>query len=777
MNNKINLYENVMSNAPCRQYETCEVYRLIRNGEFKTETDTILELEKTRHEGKVKEEAVNNAKKTSLRAVTFTGSFPRGKDYVVEDTSLCTGLKNLDIDDKNDLESLRMFRDKVPDIPWIEACWLSVTGKLTGYLSVNARIELLDSIDCYPQEVKEEFKGRYDLNKLYDLYHKAINVQLRGYGVQASDAKDIKRLRCLSHDENIYVNEKCSTFTVEMLVKNLEAFEARTEDSHQQSPFKDFLANPKEIKAGERNSTLFGVGCYLSWQGKISNSDLEREITRINEEYCKPRLDMTEVKAIVKSVLKKRKGDDIAKLAFPLTDLGNAERLVAEYGDRIRYCIDNKKWYVYDGKRWEKDDKGRIIQLAEDTIRRLFESANTIEDQDVAEAVRKYARASESNNKLKAMIELASTLDGMPILLDAFDSQDYLINVNNGTIDLRTKTLNNHNPKDLLSKLIPLDYEPSLVSDLWEKTLSLVLEPETIGFMRRLFGYCLTGSIKEQKMFIFYGRGANGKTTILRSITNIMNEYAAQSSIGTFLEKKNDVILNDLARLQNKRVTLIPEYDESKKVSEALIKNATGGDLITCRFLYCEPIEFVPKFKIIMATNHKPVIEGSDLGIKRRVVFIPFDYTIPLEQQNPNLMEELEKEYPAILSWLVDGAYQWFQGGLNIPQSIVDDTKDYLEENDLIDRFLKDVCLMFESESTQSSVLFEHFQTWTEINREFGLSQKAFSQKLIEKGYIRETRSHCMFFRGISINPFSVVASKVQKQKQKEKAEEARQVS
>ena len=152
------------------------------------------------------------------------------------------------------------------------------------------------------------------------------------------------------------------------------------------------------------------------------------------------------------------------------------------------------------------------------------------------------------------------------------------------------------------------------------------------------------------------------------------------------------MILNDLARLQNKRVTLIPEYDESKKVSEALIKNATGGDLVTCRFLYCEPIEFVPKFKIIMATNHKPVIEGSDLGIKRRVVFIPFDYTIPLEQQNPNLMEELEKEYPAILSWLVGGAYQWFQEGLNIPQSIVDDTKDYLEENDVLDRFLKEVC-------------------------------------------------------------------------------------
>ena len=272
-------------------------------------------------------------------------------------------------------------------------------------------------------------------------------------------------------------------------------------------------------------------------------------------------------------------------------------------------------------------------------------------------------------------------------------------------------------------------------------------------------------------MFIFYGRGANGKTTILRTITNIMDEYAAQSSIGTFLEKKNDVILNDLARLQNKRVTLIPEYDESKKVSEALIKNATGGDLITCRFLYCEPIEFVPKFKIIMATNHKPVIEGSDLGIKRRVVFIPFDYTIPLEQQNPNLMEELEKEYPAILSWIVEGAHQWFQEGLNIPQSIADDTKDYLEENDVLDRFLKEVCYVSNAvESTQSSLLFEHFQTWTEANNEFGLSQKVFSQKLIEKGYRRIEKNHRMFFSGVSIDPFSEVAVRVQIQKEKERS-------
>lgn len=546
MNNKVNIYESVQRTEPIRQVEVCEVYELIRNGAFKDETEKVLELERSHLDGKATKDDVDKAKKTMLKAASFSGSFPRSALHGVEDTTLCTGLINLDVDDNNDSESLREFRSKVSEIAWIEACWFSATGKLTGYLSVNVRIELLDSLDSYPQKVKEEFNGRYDLNRLYGLYHRAINAELRKYGVQASEkAKDIKRLRCLSHDENIYVNEKCSTFTVEMLVKNLEAVEATIKDSHKESPFKDFLANPKEIKAGERNSTLFGVGCYLSRQGKIGN-DLEKEISRINEEYCKPNLEKSEVTSIVKSVLKKRKQDRISKLDFPLTELGNAERFVAQYGDKIRYCIDNEEWYIYDGKRWEKDEKDRIFLIAEDTIRRLFESADAVDDEEVAEAVRKHARASESLNKLKATMELSSTQDGMPIRSSEFDSQEYLLNLNNGTLDLRTKTLRPHDPKDLISRLIPLDYDPNLKSEPWERTLSLVLKPEAIGFIQRVLGYCLTGSAKEQKMFIFYGTGANGKTTILRSITNIMDEYASQSSIDTFLEKKNDGILNDL---------------------------------------------------------------------------------------------------------------------------------------------------------------------------------------------------------------------------------------
>jgi len=178
-------------------------------------------------------------------------------------------------------------------------------------------------------------------------------------------------------------------------------------------------------------------------------------------------------------------------------------------------------------------------------------------------------------------------------------------------------------------------------------------------------------------------------------------------------------------------------------------------------------------FKIIMATNHKPLIAGSDYGIKRRLVFIPFDYTIPIDEQNPKLMEELEKDYPAILNWLVEGAYQWYQQGLGFPQSIVDETKDYLEENDMIDRFLRDVCVISDSESIQSSVLFEHFKVWTEINCEHNLSQKAFSQKLMEKGYAHDKKNHCMFFRGMSLNSFSVVVNKVKKQKDRERIQEA----
>jgi putative DNA primase/helicase len=200
--------------------------------------------------------------------------------------------------------------------------------------------------------------------------------------------------------------------------------------------------------------------------------------------------------------LNKRKQHQISKLDFPLTELGNAERFVAQYGDKIRYCIDNKEWYIYNGKKWETDEKDRIFLLAEETIRKLFESASAIDDEEVAEAVRKHARASESLNKLTAMRTLSSTQPGIPIRLNELDAQDYLVNLNNGTLDLRTKTLHPHDRKELISRLIPLDYDPNLKSELWERTLGLILKPEAVSFMQRLLGYCLTGSTKEQKMFI-----------------------------------------------------------------------------------------------------------------------------------------------------------------------------------------------------------------------------------------------------------------------------------
>jgi putative DNA primase/helicase len=210
--------------------------------------------------------------------------------------------------------------------------------------------------------------------------------------------------------------------------------------------------------------------------------------------------------------------------------------------------------------------------------------------------------------------------------------------------------------------------------------------------MQRVLGYTLTGDTREHAFFVFYGAGANGKSTLLNTGRTILGDYAKDTPSQTLLVQRYEGIPNDLARLHGARLVTAIETDAGKQLAESRIKQITGGDTVTARFLYGECFEYLPQFKLFMATNHRPRIQGTDEGIWRRVHLIPFEVAIPKHEQDPALGEKLRAEAPGILRWMVEGSMAWQQNGLAMPSKVRQATAGYRAEEDLLARFLDEEC-------------------------------------------------------------------------------------
>ena len=321
-------------------------------------------------------------------------------------------------------------------------------------------------------------------------------------------------------------------------------------------------------------------------------------------------------------------------------DLGNAERLVGKHGHEIRYCPDNKRWYVNRQGRWDADTGSTINDMAFEVVRSIFDEAkdDTLSSK-VQVALFRHALMSSSKGRIQAMVDLAKWFPEIAIRVGRFDRDPWLLNCRNGTLDLHDGELKPHDPNDLITKMLPVDYDPEATCPVWEATIEKIMggDTEKIGFLKRVFGYGMTGLINEQCMFVFYGSGANGKSTILEIYRELLAGYAMHTTTASLLGSSGSPIRNDLARLNGARFVSAVEIGMGKKLDEALVKQLTGGDQVTARFLYNEFFEYKPEFKLFIAANHKPDIQGVDHGIWRRIHLIPFDVTIPTEEIDRDL--------------------------------------------------------------------------------------------------------------------------------------------
>ncbi len=424
----------------------------------------------------------------------------------------------------------------------------------------------------------------------------------------------------------------------------------------------------------------------------------------------------------------------------PLTDYGNAERLVSQHGQDLRYCHPWKKWLIWDGARWYVDDTAEVTRRAKDTARSIYKEAAAILDPALRTSTARWAVSSESETRIEAMLALAASEPGIPILPETMDKDPWLLNCLNGTLDLRKGTLREHRREDLITKTTGVVYDYTAKAPLWEASLGAICqEDETlIQFLKRAAGYSLTGSTRERVLFIPHGGGHNGKSTFVETVALVIGDYASKTHTRILYEAKGDGgsrAKNDEAHLKGLRFVFASEGDQDKRLAEGEVKRLTGGDTLRGNFLYAEPFDFTPEFKLWFSTNHKPQIRGTDKAIWGRIRLIPFNAHFEGLKDDKNLKEKLAGELPGILNWLVVGCMEWQLWGLGESLAVQKATAAYRAEEDVLATFFTEVCIVTPTATVLRSMLYKAYLAWCESAGEKHVSAQLLNNRLRERGF------------------------------------------
>lgn len=484
---------------------------------------------------------------------------------------------------------------------------------------------------------------------------------------------------------------------------------------------------------------------------------------------------------------------DLRCADYPLTDMGNAERFVARFGDDFRFTT-AKGWMGWDGRRWHVLDQENDVTPAV-VMAAVFKTVRAIQDESRAidasgpkyddvggldwivkatkttvtwfsDAIAHHGRASEGSSRLSCIANLAKRW--LTVSIEDFDIDPFAINCMNGTVRLTrerdaagvmraTAVLVPHNRADLISKLAPVDYDPDAPATIYDAMMEWAQpDPAMRRYLHQWGGYSTSGHVGEQKLQFWYGRGANGKSTVIDAWAGTIGDYAGTIQIDTFLDqglkKRGDAATPDLARLGGVRMLRASEPERGAKLNEALVKAATGGEPMAVRALHKGFFDLRPQFKLTIGGNYKPDVPGTDEGIWRRIKLVPWDSFLTEAERDEDMPHKLKAEYSGILARLVAGLLDWMENGFIEPKAVTDATADYRDDSDPLARFLR-MCVEVtgqEGDRVQSSVLHNVFCAWAKAAGEYDWKNKRFTLEMKAKGF-KNKQSNGMQFLGLKL--------------------------
>lgn len=414
---------------------------------------------------------------------------------------------------------------------------------------------------------------------------------------------------------------------------------------------------------------------------------------------------------------------------LPRNDIGNAERLIARHGHDL-LDVDGAGWHVWDGRRWAKDGgPAEAVKRAHLTAKsargEVAAFAADGADGGMVADFRKYVSGLGNASKINAMLQSAAPYLRVP--LTDMDQEHYRLTVENGVLDLGDPldwpedhdpvTLLEHDRDDRATKLAPVVYDPEAQAPEFRRFLNVALPDDKVqAFVQRVFGYALVGDISEQAIVILYGGGGNGKSTFLNAVTNVLGDYHRAAAIETFLHndrQSGSQATPDRARLYAARLVTAVEPSSGARLSENMIKTVTGGDTLTARHLHREEFEFVPSFLVAISCNNRPHIRGTDEGIWRRILMVPFKRRIAdAVALDRHIDLKLRGEGSGILNWLLDGYRGWRERGLDPPPSVLAATQEYRAESDPVGEFLNDWTIPQPNSWVVAADLYEAYVRW-----------------------------------------------------------------
>ncbi|MFZ4773715.1 MAG: phage/plasmid primase, P4 family [Terrimicrobiaceae bacterium] len=443
--------------------------------------------------------------------------------------------------------------------------------------------------------------------------------------------------------------------------------------------------------------------------------------------------------------------EDLYRIYNPArdTDGGNSERLLTRIKDKIRFTRE-MGWLIWDGQKWVADDtaiknlaKKTVLETIIDQIGEATKAQNPALIQDLA----KWWKRSDNDQRTAGALAMIEGEPEIYVKKANFDKDQMQLNVQNGIIDLRTGELKPHAPEALMTRISPIVYDHSADCPTFKGFLNQIMRgsQDLIRFLQKAIGYTLTGVVKEQCWFFLYGRGHNGKSTLIDVISKLLGEYTGKTGIETFLPKFQQQAGNtpEIAALDGARFVYASETEEGKSLAAGRIKDMTGGEQISAMPKYRDPYNFYPVWKIWISGNHKPTIKDTTISTWRRIRMIPFSVQIPEQEQDQDLPVKLERELSGILKWAVEGCLAWQKEGLKPSKEITDATKAYQNSQDILGKFIEECCIVSPRMIATAKNLYESYCKWSEENGErFPKTQRVFGEALTERGFDRRRGAH-----------------------------------